>query len=153
VQFLSAQAEMQLSDIGMSISQLLAYLSQHRCLLVLDNAESIMQGGVLAGNYRKGYEDYGELLHQVAQTRHQSCVILTSREQPKLVQRFAGAIASVQTMHLQGLSEAAGRELMQAQGVVAGSDSDWQMVIGHYSGNPLALQIVPQPFKRILMES
>ena len=35
---------------------------------------------VLAGNYRKGYEDYGELLHQVAETRHHSCVILTSRE-------------------------------------------------------------------------
>jgi len=151
VQFLSAQPEMQLSDsIGISISQLRAYLSQHRCLLVLDNAESIMQGGVLAGNYREGYEDYGELLHQVAETRHQSCVILTSREQPKVVQRFAGAIAPVQTLHLQGLSEAAARELMQARGVVSGSDSDWQVVIGHYCGNPLALQIVASAIQAYL---
>ena len=66
------------------------------------------------------------------------------------MQRFAGAIAPVQILHLQGLSEAAGRELMHARGVVSGSDSDWQVVIKHYGGNPLALQIVASTIQSYL---
>jgi hypothetical protein len=35
------------------------YLRQYRCLLVLDNAESVLQSGEPGGQYRSGYERYG----------------------------------------------------------------------------------------------
>jgi hypothetical protein len=50
---------------------------------VLDNAESILQNGELTGEYRSGYEGYGQLFRCIATTRHQSCLILTSRQKLK----------------------------------------------------------------------
>ena len=47
--------------LNAQITQLLDYFSQSRCLLILDNGESIMQGGEQVGEYREGYEGYGEL--------------------------------------------------------------------------------------------
>ncbi len=65
-----------------SIPLLLELLQEHRCLLILDNAETLHQSGSLSGDYRAGYEEYQTLFQQVAQTRHQSCLLLTSREIP-----------------------------------------------------------------------
>ena len=64
------------------ISRLLHYLKSKKCLLILDNLESILEGGTQTGNYRSGYEDYGHLLKQIGSVPHQSCVLLTSREEP-----------------------------------------------------------------------
>ncbi|HSM83969.1 MAG TPA: hypothetical protein VLS96_19925, partial [Nodosilinea sp.] len=44
------------------LSRLMHYLRQQRCLLVLDNGETLLQEGKLTGAYREGYEAYGELL-------------------------------------------------------------------------------------------
>ncbi|MBD2126541.1 hypothetical protein NDI39_05215 [Microcoleus sp. ZQ-A2] len=70
--------------------RLLEYLRASRCLLVLDNAESILREGDACGGlrqrtggYREGYEDYGQLFKTVAETLHKSTLILTSREKLK----------------------------------------------------------------------
>jgi len=42
------------------------YLRSSRCLLVLDNGESILRSGERAGRYRSGYEGYGQLLRQMS---------------------------------------------------------------------------------------
>jgi hypothetical protein len=65
-----------------SVSALMEQLRQKRCLLVLDNLESILQGGNRSGQYQQGYEDYGLLIARIADESHQSCLILTGREQP-----------------------------------------------------------------------
>ncbi|NET37486.1 MAG: AAA family ATPase [Cyanothece sp. SIO1E1] len=67
------------------ITRLVAYLQQHRCLLILDNVESILVGQQQAGYYQPGYEPYGELWRRVAESAHQSCLVLTSREKPREV--------------------------------------------------------------------
>ena len=61
--------------LGEKITKLLEYLRGASCLLVLDNAESILQGGSQAGQYRPGYDGYGELLKRVGESSHQSCVV------------------------------------------------------------------------------
>ena len=61
----------------------LEYLREERALLVLDNLEVLLEEGQGMGRMRAGYEDYGRLLRQVAQTEHQSCLLLTSREKPR----------------------------------------------------------------------
>jgi hypothetical protein len=65
-----------------SISLLVNYLRQHRCFLVLDNSEGLLRSGDHFGRYREGYEHYGHLLREIADTYHQSCVVLTGREKP-----------------------------------------------------------------------
>ncbi|MGL5881399.1 MAG: NB-ARC domain-containing protein, partial [Xenococcaceae cyanobacterium] len=86
VEFLSHQQETAATlsqELDRCISLLLEYLRHHRCLLVLDNVESILRGGEHAGQYREGYQAYGELLQRIGEVRHTSCLVLTSREKPK----------------------------------------------------------------------
>jgi transcriptional regulator with XRE-family HTH domain len=64
------------------LSLLLEELRRRRVLLVLDNLESLLEEGEVRGHLRPGFEAYGHLLRQVAQTAHQSCLLLTSREKP-----------------------------------------------------------------------
>lgn len=65
------------------ISHLIDYLRLSRCLLILDNVETILRQGERAGYYLEGYEEYGQLLRCIAQAHHQSCLIITSREKPR----------------------------------------------------------------------
>jgi WD40 repeat protein/DNA-binding SARP family transcriptional activator len=121
---------------------LLDQLRRQRCLLVLDNLESILQPDS-AGAMRPGYEGYGQLLQQVGGTTHQSVLLLTSREQPQVLTRLLGAKSPVRLLPLAGLDAGAGHALLQTHGLKA-SAADAHALVTHYSGNPLALQLVAQ---------
>ncbi|MBX3010492.1 MAG: NACHT domain-containing protein [Caldilineaceae bacterium] len=123
------------------IALLLAYLRQERCLLILDNLESILQGEAEAGAMRPGYEAYEELLQQVASNAHQSCLLITSREQPQALEQLQRQQATIHQLALTGLDAQAGEALLQAQGLAL-SPQQATNLITHYSGNPLALRIV-----------
>jgi WD40 repeat protein/transcriptional regulator with XRE-family HTH domain len=143
IQFLSQQQETHLPEtLDGKISRLLQYLRSSRCLLILDNAESILKSGDRAGNYKEGYQGYGQLIRSLSETQHQSCTILTSREKPKGIAAREGENLPVRCLHLSGLPETEGREIFQAKGSFLGTETEWQMLIDRYAGNPLALKIV-----------
>jgi ATP-dependent Clp protease ATP-binding subunit ClpA len=48
-------------ETSAEIGRLIHYLRSKRCLLILDNMETILEAGE-AGQFRSGYEGYGELL-------------------------------------------------------------------------------------------
>ncbi|MEH1939735.1 MAG: NB-ARC domain-containing protein [Nostoc sp.] len=122
------------------ISQLIGYLQQQRCLLVLDNVETILQPGACAGCYREGYEDYGLLIKRLGQVMHQSSLVLTSREKPKDVASHEGQALPVRSLQLRGLKEEEGKKIFHLKGL-SGEESQ-KALIELYSGNPLALKIV-----------
>ena len=64
------------------ITALLQLLRARRCLLVLDNSETLFEPGQREGRYRAGMDGYGRVLQAVGETSHQSCLVLTSREAP-----------------------------------------------------------------------
>ncbi|MBW4595515.1 MAG: caspase family protein [Brasilonema angustatum HA4187-MV1] len=142
LKFLSNQ---QLTDLPSTVEGKIAlvidYLQKYRCLLVLDNVESIMQGGTHAGEYRVGYEDYGKALRRIAETRHQSCVVLTSREKSQVFASLEGKQKPVRCLQVIGLEEAAAAELLKGKGF-SGTENRWEELVGRYGGNPLALNIV-----------
>ncbi|WP_416668996.1 WD40 domain-containing protein [Egbenema bharatensis] len=143
IQCLSQQQETHLAPhLSGQLSQLLTYLRSSRCLLILDNAESILQGGDRTGRYRPGYEGYGQLLRCVAETTHQSCLILTSREKPYGLSAFEGESLPVRSLQLSGLPDRDGRQLFGVKGSFTATDAEWQMLVSRYAGNPLALKIV-----------
>jgi hypothetical protein len=109
------------------ITLLLDYLRQRRCLVVLDNYETILQSE-RTGHYLPGYEGYGQLLQRVGEGRHQSCLLVTSREKPKEVAPLEGATAPVRTLHLTSLQPADGRALLQDRDL-SGSDSEWATLV------------------------
>ncbi len=125
------------------INQLIGRLQEWRCLLVLDNLETLLEEEDPEGNYRAGYQGYGRLIARLGESAHQSCVVLTSREKPREIEALEGPRAPVRSLRLLGLSEEAARSLLQDKDL-CGESSAWQQLIATYVGNPLALKIVGQ---------
>ena len=131
------------ASLEQRISQLLARLQAHRCLLVLDNLETLLQSGDRAGGYLQGYEGYGRLIGRLAESAHQSCVLLTSREKPREIEPLEGVRAPVRSLRLVGVDEQAAQDLLSDRGL-SGTPAAWQRLVASYAGNPLALKIVAQ---------
>jgi WD40 repeat protein/serine/threonine protein kinase len=123
------------------ISLLLSCLREVRALIVLDNLEDLLSAGDTRGQFRPGFEGYGRLLRRVAETEHQSCVLLTSREKPAELRLLAGRYSSVRTLRLTGLGTSACKQLLEEKELV-GTEEDMERLIEIYVGNPLALKIV-----------
>jgi WD40 repeat protein/DNA-binding SARP family transcriptional activator len=142
----------QAHDLSISLDRrltwLIDYLRQRRCLLILDNAEIILQAKDYAGYYRSGYEGYGQLIRLIGETRHQSCLVLTSREKPQTFAFLEGQRSPVRTLQLINLELEAGKALLQNQGL-SGPDNAWSALIERYSGNPLALKVVSETIRDI----
>ncbi|MGC9527564.1 MAG: NB-ARC domain-containing protein [Limnospira sp.] len=143
IQFLgnSQQVSLPQSPDG-RIRLVLDFLRNRRCLLVLDNVESILQGGDRTGRFRAGYEGYGQLFRAIGETQHRSCLILTSREKPAGLSALEGENRPVRCLPLIGLPSEAGQAIFETKGSFSGTEADWQLLTDRYAGNPLALNIV-----------
>jgi WD40 repeat protein len=122
---------------------LIGRLHERRCLLVLDNLETLLEVDDPEGNYRAGYEGYGRLLERLGEAAHRSCVVLTSREKPREIEALEGLRGPVRSLRLSGLSQEAARSLLSDKDL-RGESSAWLQLIASYAGNPLALKIVGQ---------
>lgn len=125
------------------INLLLEHLRKARVLLVLDNVESLLQEGEVRGHFRLGFEGYGQLLHRVAETGHQSCLLFTSREKPAELRLLESRYSSVRSLRLTGLDTTAGQQLLVERELV-GTALEQERLIEAYGGNPLALEIVAE---------
>lgn len=128
-----------------SIFQLIECFRQVRCLVVLDEMETLFQEGQLAGSYREGYQVYGELLQQVGELAHSSCLMLLSREEPLEIALQAGTTQPVRVLRLQGLSETGSQTLMG--GIVPRliiQSENLERLIRHCNGHPLLLRLAVQ---------
>src|SRR2546429_4089580 len=123
------------ASLEQRITQLVACLQASRCLLVLDNLETLLQSEDPEGNYLPGYEGYGRLIGRLGEAAHQSCVLLTSREKPREIEALEGARSPVRSLRLVGLDEQTVRELLADKGLV-GTPAAWQRLVASYAGNP-----------------
>ncbi len=141
IKFFSNQQQTDLSeDVSRRITLLIDYLRQHRCLMILDNAETILRSD-RAGYYLDGYEGYGELIQRVGETDHQSCLLLTSRERPKELNLIESKTTPVRSLQLTGLEQVEGREILTDMGLSAPEET-LNDLIDRYIGSPLALKLV-----------
>lgn len=128
------------TDTEPTPTRLLHWLRTRRCLLVLDNAETLMQAGERAGQYQAGFEPYGELLRSIGESVHDSCVLLTSREKPAEIGILEEPDGKVRSLLLSGSPETA-LAIIAAKGLT-GTDADKQQLCEFYTYSPLALKIV-----------
>ncbi|MDB9527003.1 NB-ARC domain-containing protein [Oscillatoria sp. CS-180] len=122
------------------IRHLIRVLRNSRCLVILDNVESILQE-----RDRPAPEDYGayrQLFQTVGETNHNSCLLLTSREWPRQLAALVGDDLPVRCLNLAGLPVADSRDLLQTKGLFTGSEAEWLDLVNTYGGNPLALKII-----------
>ncbi|BAY10536.1 NB-ARC domain-containing protein [Calothrix sp. NIES-2098] len=147
--FVSEQQEVDLPDsVDSQISVLMKYLRSQRCLVVLDNTESILESGKRLGRYRSGYEGYGQLFRRVGDERHQSCLVFTSREKPTGFALREGESLPVRSLQLTGLLQAEAQQILAAKGLVTSAE-EAKKLIQSYTGNPLALKIVATTIQRL----
>ncbi|NET05719.1 MAG: NACHT domain-containing protein [Symploca sp. SIO2B6] len=129
-------------------SELIDYLCQQRCLLVLDNWESLLHSESSAGKYRQGYEGYSELLRRIGAIDHQSCLLVTTREKPQEVAALEEEAMPVRSLRLSGFQEGEEQEIFKAKGL-SGSQEDFAVLARRYGGNALALKVVATTIKDI----
>ncbi|MGV0028178.1 WD40 domain-containing protein [Phormidesmis priestleyi] len=141
IQVLSQHQDTDLpNNVGDKLSRLIELLKRSRCLIILDNFETVLQSGKRAGTYRNSYEMYGELLKRVGEIAHQSCLVLTSREKPQEVGTMEGDLLPIRTLPLVGLDVMAGQHILDTKGLYGAVD-DREQLVAHYRGNPLALKM------------
>jgi WD40 repeat protein/transcriptional regulator with XRE-family HTH domain len=136
-----------LRDVSVSLERRLGLLlEQLRCMrvfLALDNLETLLEEREGAGHLRAGFEGYAQLLRRLAETEHQSCLLLTSRERPIDLVPLDCSRAPVRALRLAQMDVNACKQLLaEKEGV--GSTAAQARLIEAYAGNPLALNIMAQ---------
>jgi WD40 repeat protein len=135
-------------QLNVLMRQLLEQLRNRRCLLILDNVESVLRGSEFVGTYLPGYEEYGSLFQQLGSGQHQSSILITSRETPAEVVTQAGSTAPVRLLRLKPLSAIEGETILATKGLLLQAEqSQIQELVEYYQGNPLALKIVATPLQ------
>lgn len=132
IQFLSQQQETELPS-------LIEYLRSYRCLVILDDVQMIFSSGQLAGNYQPGYENYGTFFKQIAESSHNSCLILLSWEKSREIAVLETQNQACRTLQLNGLGTEA-QEILREKGLL--EPEKWLELIDIYQGNPSWLNIV-----------
>ena len=135
VPFLSKQ-----QDIQAKPERLLYWLQTHRCLVILDNQETILQAGNCAGYYQQDFTDYGELFQLLGEASHQSCILLTSREKSSKVALLENLNGAVRSLSVQGSRETSLAFIDSKQ--LVGTDAEKHQFCELYCCNPLLVKIV-----------
>jgi WD40 repeat protein len=131
------------------VSAILASLQMRRCLLILDNVEALLKPGDPSMRYRDGYEAYGLFFEHIGKMAHKSCLLLTSREKPKVVAELEGIRRPVRSISLDGIGKAESQQLFSQIGSFTGSDPDWDQIVKLYHGNPLALELAARHIDQV----
>lgn len=129
------------------IAALMEFFRNHRCLLILDEWEEVLASEALAGDYREGYDNYRELLRRVGESKHQSCLLLTSREKPREIGIYEGKKSPVKSLQIDGLETTDAENILRDKGLL--KEPEWERLIYLYAGNPLGLKIVGAMIKEV----
>lgn len=130
------------------LTDLLDTLRQHRCLVLLDDVETILCSGQLAGQYQSDYQNYHELFRRLAQESHQSCVLVITREKLRDLTSLAGDTLPVRDFRLGGLELHAAHQILATKGFLPHAPGTHEL-IHLYRGHPLALKLMATTIQEI----
>jgi WD40 repeat protein/transcriptional regulator with XRE-family HTH domain len=128
------------------VMMLLELLRERRNLLVLDNFETLLEQRQQDASYRADSAGYGRILQALGGGRHQSCLLVTSREAPPELARLGGG--AVRMLELGGLQPVDGQALL-GHSQLAGSSQEWATLNARFGGNGLALKIVGERIRQL----
>lgn len=145
--------DLEAQDLPALLNLLMSQLREHRCLLVLDDVDSVLShtqpilstSAALAaparlGGWKPEAMGYAQLLQRISHERHQSCLLLISREPPKELPHFISD--STNLMYLAGVSLAAAKEIVLQQVTLEAEPSQWQRLWDYTQGHPFVLKVM-----------
>lgn len=121
-------------DSNQDFYQLSHYLHHHRCLIILDGLETVLNTPIIAKEYTSFLQKLSRDRHP---DRHQSCILITSQIYPTAIE----INRPVRELKLQGLLPADAVNLLRERGCPDDPQSVTNL-IHLYRGNPLALKLV-----------
>ncbi|TRV66130.1 MAG: AAA family ATPase, partial [Microcystis panniformis Mp_MB_F_20051200_S9D] len=122
--------------------KLLKILAKYRCLLFLDNIDAIID--------HENYREYREILQAIGQSKHNSCLIITSRKIPQELESLAGNNTSTYFLELQGLDYQTGKQIFGDIDTFHGTEDEWQFLIQQVChGNPLFIKSIALHIQRV----
>lgn len=127
-------------DTDQLLARLLELCKESRCLVILDDFESLIEGQDFYHSYQDQYQDYEQLIATMGQVPHQSAMVICSQRLSKDLKVLNSTNSAVCSYQLQGLKEAAVRKIFH--GANLHGEEAWPEVIEKYQGNPLALRLV-----------
>lgn len=140
IQFISqGQERLATDNLQQAITRVISLLQRHRYLIVLDEVEAVLPAR--RGEIPTGCEGYGDFFKRVGSDRHQSCLLLTSREKPGEVVTYEGQMLPIRSLQLSGLKAEDAIDLLATKGLSA-SENELKMLSHFYGGNPLALKTI-----------
>ncbi len=126
------------------LRQLLDFLTEKRCLIIIDDLENIFASGQFAGSYQNEYKNYQNLLTMIAEIEHQSSLILISQEKCTDMELGDEELSPIQYLELSGLQNA---EILKSLGLK--NEDSWLKLIDLYEGNPVYLKDIAVLIKDI----
>jgi len=136
----SINPQLKLSQsLDKKLNLFLELIKSHRCLIILDDLQSLFDSKKLAGNYQKDYQDYQLLFKSIAEVNHQSCLLLLSQEKPIDTTFYGQKNKFIKTLIVEGLGEDA-IEILRHHHL--SNEDSWQTLIKRYQGHPLWLELV-----------
>lgn len=118
-----------------NLKQLFDILIQKRCLIILDNIETIFTNGQFAGQYQPEYLDYQKFFKMITEINHQSSVILISQEKCPEMNCLYQQLNLSQSLELSGLND-----INILDNIGLKNQDSWLKLIQIYEGNSTYLK-------------
>jgi len=129
------------STFKSSISQVMDFFYSHRCLVVLDGVEKLLESD---RQYLSNCENYGCFFKRMAESNHQSCLLITTREKTPEIRLLESIIPVIRCLKLSGLDSESAQEIIKE----LPGELEWESIIKFYSGNPLFLKLALNKFQK-----
>ncbi len=112
------------------LKQLFDIFIQKRCLIILDNIETIFTNGQFAGQYQPAYKDYQKFFTTIAETEHESSVILISQEKCNEMNCLDQQLYPIKSLEILGLNN-----INILENIGLNNQDKWLQLIQVYQGN------------------
>lgn len=144
IQFLSNRQIIELpKDLSSLIFMLMEYLQKYRCLLILDNLETILQSGDHTGQYKDEYQGFSELFRKIEKTDNESesCLILTTRELPQEIAIKEGKSSSIRLFQVNCLKLEDAENIIKNKSL-SGTEYQFKQLVHMYECHPLMIELI-----------
>lgn len=126
------------TNINRRITNLINLLNQHHCLLIFDQWEGVMGNSEVSENYEL-------LLTKIGVLAHNSCLVFTSVQRPRVMNLFVNR-QQIQQFSLSGLEDQDAKMLLTELGLTY---PGIEKLIEIYRGHPLALILASETIKNL----
>lgn len=132
------------------ITKLINAFSDYRCLIILDDLQSLFKPIVLAGELLPEFQNYCQFFQKIVTTNHQSCFILISQDKLRSFSIWENQNHPVKSWQINGLGEKA-KTILSNHSLK--DEEYWLQLIELYQGNPLWLNLICATIKDLFNSS